>query len=127
MLVHDGGSTVSVADSGARFEVAAEPRIGHYDPDDCGWRDRVATVNTGLDSQVGTLRYACPVEGAVGTTAIRVGHGEACLSLRSGWAGTAWRRAVDIDHALGVAPSVLPTVTHSRDGVEWTPHEDVSE
>jgi hypothetical protein len=53
-------------DSGSELEVALAPRNDHYDPDDEGWRDQVATLYADLDAQVDTLRRGRPVEGAKG-------------------------------------------------------------
>jgi hypothetical protein len=48
------------------LEVAVEPRNDHYDPDDDGWQDQVATLYADLDAQVDTLRRDRPVAGAKG-------------------------------------------------------------
>ena len=49
------------------FEVAVEPRNDHYDSDDDGWRDQVATLYADLDAQVDTVRRGRPMAGTKGT------------------------------------------------------------
>jgi hypothetical protein len=58
---------MSGAGPGGSFEVVVEPRNDHYDPDDDGWREQVATLYAELDAQVDTNRRARPAEGAKGT------------------------------------------------------------
>jgi Effector Associated Constant Component 1 len=93
---------MSGAGTDGAFEVAVEPRNDHYDPDDEGWRDQVATLYAELDAQVDTVRRGRPVagtKGAIDQLVIALGgagvFGAAVDCLRA-WLGRDRDRRVDV-------------------------------
>jgi len=57
---------MSGSELGKEIEIEIEPRNENYDPDDEGWHDQVAALCRDLDTEVGIIRRAQPVEGTKG-------------------------------------------------------------
>ena len=84
------------------FEVAVEPRNDHYDSDDDGWRDQVATLYADLDAQVDTVRRGRPMAGTKGTIDQLIvalgsaGAFQAVVDCLRAWLGRDRDRRIDV-------------------------------